>query len=94
MNTSCPAEEIRKQTGFRGKVVVVDADRIAREAGTGFANVPMLGAVAAVLGTEWKIVEEEVRRAMGDRMSKDMLEKNVAALRAAYEAAKGVGSVR
>lgn len=72
----------------------MDADRIAREAGTGFANIPMLGAVAAALGTEWRIVEEEVRRAMGDRMSKDMLDKNVAGLRAAYEAAKGVGSVR
>lgn len=94
VNTPCSPEEIRKQTGFRGRIIAVDADRIAREAGTGFANIPMLGAVAAALGTEWRIVEEEVRRAMGDRMSKDMLDKNVAGLRAAYEAAKGVGSVR
>ncbi|MCX7750113.1 MAG: 2-oxoacid:acceptor oxidoreductase family protein [Candidatus Bipolaricaulota bacterium] len=94
VNTACSPEEIRKQIGFRGKIVVVDADRIAREAGTGFANVPMLGAVAAVLGTEWPIVEEEVRRAMGDRMGKEMLEKNIAALREAYAAAKGVGSAR
>ncbi len=88
VNTSCSTEEIRRRTGFRGKIVVLDADRIGREAGTGFANIPMLGAVAAVLGTEWSIVEEEVRRAMGERMSREMLDKNVAALRAAYDAAK------
>jgi len=48
----------------------------------------MLGAVAAVLGTAWSIVEEEVRRTMGERISKEMLDKNITALRAAYDAAK------
>lgn len=88
VNTSCSAGEIRKRTGFKGRIVVLDADRISREAGTGFANIPMLGAVAAVLGTAWNIVEEEVRRTMGERISKEMLDKNIAALRAAYDAAK------
>jgi pyruvate ferredoxin oxidoreductase gamma subunit len=89
VNTACSAEEIGVRIGFRGKIVVLDADRIANEAGTGFANVPMLGATAAVLGTSWNIVEEEVRRTMGERMSKEMLDKNVQALRAGYDAAKG-----
>ncbi|QAA77159.1 MAG: Pyruvate:ferredoxin oxidoreductase, gamma subunit [Candidatus Bipolaricaulis sibiricus] len=88
VNTSCSAEEIRRRTGFKGRVVVVDADRIGREAGTGFANIPMLGAVAAVLGTAWNLVEEEVRRTMGERISNEMLDKNIAALRVAYETAK------
>ncbi len=88
VNTSCSAEEIRARTGFKGKIVVLDADRIARDAGTGFANIPMLGAVASVLGTAWNIVEEEVRRTMGERISREMLDKNIAALRAAYEAAR------
>jgi pyruvate ferredoxin oxidoreductase gamma subunit len=88
VNTSCSTEEIRTRTGFKGKIVVLDADRIGREAGTGFANIPMLGAVAAVLGTAWSIVEEEVRRTMGERISKEMLDKNITALRAAYDAAK------
>ncbi|MBC7093354.1 2-oxoacid:acceptor oxidoreductase family protein [Candidatus Bipolaricaulota bacterium] len=90
VNTTCSKDEIRKRTGFRGTIVVLDADRIAREAGTGFANVPMLGAVAAVLGTEWKLAEEELRETMGEKLSHEVLEKNVAALRAGYEAAKGV----
>jgi Pyruvate/2-oxoacid:ferredoxin oxidoreductase gamma subunit len=42
-----------------------------------------------VLGTAWNIVEEEVRRTMGERVSRDMLEKNVVALRAGYDAAEG-----
>ncbi|MDD5453830.1 MAG: 2-oxoacid:acceptor oxidoreductase family protein [Candidatus Bipolaricaulis sp.] len=94
VNTSCSAEEIRRRTGYTGRIVVLDADRIAREAGTGFANIPMLGAVTAVLGTPWELVEEEVRATMGERMSRDMLEKNIAALRMAYEAAKGASHGR
>lgn len=90
VNTSCSADEIRRRIGFRGTIVVLDADRIAREAGTGFANIPMLGAVASVLGTAWNFVEEEVCRTMGERISKEMLDKNVTALRAGYDAAKGV----
>lgn len=90
VNTSCSVDEIRRRTGFGGKTVVLDADRIGREAETGFANIPMLGAVASVLGTAWNLVEEEVRRTMGERMPKDMLDKNVNALRAGYNAVKEV----
>lgn len=88
VNTPCSAEDIRSRTGYRGRIVALDADRIAREAGTGFANIPMLGAVAAVLGTPWQLVEEEVRETMGARIPPAMLAKNIAALRTAYETAK------
>lgn len=88
VNTSCAAEEIRERTGYAGRIVTLDAERIAREKGTGFANIPMLGAVAAVLGTPWQLVEEEVRETMGKRISAEMLAKNIAALRTAYDAAK------
>lgn len=94
VNTSCSAEKVRRRTGFRGTIVVLEADRIASDAGTGFANVPMLGATAAVLGTAWKLVEEELRETMGQRLSKDMLEKNVVGLRAGYDAAKEVSGAR
>ncbi|MCR4392615.1 MAG: 2-oxoacid:acceptor oxidoreductase family protein, partial [Candidatus Acetothermia bacterium] len=90
VNTTCSKDEIRRRTGFRGTIVVLDADRIAKEAGTGFANVPMLGAVAAVLGTEWRLAEGELRETMGEKVSREVLEKNVAALRAGYDAVKGV----
>lgn len=94
VNTTCSAEEIRARTGFRGRIITVDADGIAKEAGTGFPNIPMLGAVVAVLGTDYALAEAELREALGGRLGKDMLEKNLQAFRAGYEAAEkevGVG---
>ncbi|MFN3346759.1 MAG: 2-oxoacid:acceptor oxidoreductase family protein, partial [Candidatus Bipolaricaulaceae bacterium] len=66
----------------------------AKETGTGFPNIPMLGAVVAILGTDYALAEAELREALGGRLGKDMLEKNLQAFRAGYEAAKkevGVG---
>jgi pyruvate ferredoxin oxidoreductase gamma subunit len=90
VNTSCSPEEIRARTKFSGKIVTVDADRIARETGTGFANIPMLGAVVALLDTDYRIAEEELRESLGGRFSPEVLQKNLAAFRAGYEAVKGV----
>lgn len=90
VNTPCSAEEIRARTRFPGKIVTVDADRIAKETGTGFPNIPMLGAVVALLGTDYNLAEAELREALGGRLSRDMLEKNLQAFRAGYEAAKEV----
>lgn len=90
VNTRCSPEEIRARTRFPGKIVTVDADRIANETGMGFPNIPMLGALVAILGTNYELAEAELREALGGRLSKDMLEKNLAAFRAGYEAAKEV----
>lgn len=90
VNTRRSAEEVKHQAGFSGTVVTLDADHIANETGTGFPNVPMLGAVVAILGTEFAIAEAELRNVLGKRLSHDLVEKNVAALRAGYEQAKGV----
>lgn len=89
VNSKCSPEEIRARTGFGGKIVVVDADSIANEAGTGFPNVPMLGATAAVLGTDLGLAEEELREHLGHRLSSQVVDKNVAALRAGYAAVEG-----
>jgi len=90
VNTKCSADEIRARTGFGGTILVLDAIKIADEAGTGFPNIPMLGAAAAVLGSAMETAEEEVRQTMGAKLSTDILEKNLVALRGGYEAAKGV----
>jgi pyruvate ferredoxin oxidoreductase gamma subunit len=90
VNTTCSAEEVRAHTGFPGKIITVDADRIAKETGTGFPNIPMLGAVVAILGTDYALAEAELRESLGERLSKDLLEKNLKAFRAGYEAVKGV----
>lgn len=90
VNSTCSAEEIRARMKFAGRVVTVDADRIAKETGTGFPNIPMLGAVVALLGTDYALAEAELREALAGRLSRDMLEKNILAFRAGYEAAKEV----
>ncbi len=90
VNTKCSAEEIHSRTGFGGNIVAVDANKIADDASTGFPNIPMLGAVAAALGSDLKVVEDEVRQTMGAKLSEEILEKNLVALRGGYEAGKGV----
>ncbi len=90
VNTPRSPEEIRSVTGFQGKIVTLDATAIAREAGTGYPNVPMLGAVVAVLGSDPKIAEEELRATLSKRLPPEVVEKNIAAFKAGYEAAKGV----
>lgn len=90
VNSSCSPEELRMRTGFSGTIIAVDGDRIAKETGTGFANVPLLGAVVAVLGTNYAVAEAELREALGARLSGEVLNKNLQAFRAGYEAAKGV----
>ena len=89
VNTKRSPDEIRRLTGFSREIVCLDADKIAQEAGTGFPNVPMLGAVAAVLGTDPKLSEEELRDTLSKRLSEELVEKNLVAFRAGYEAAKG-----
>ncbi|MGC9529043.1 MAG: 2-oxoacid:acceptor oxidoreductase family protein [Candidatus Bipolaricaulaceae bacterium] len=89
VNTKCTSDDIRRRTGFSGTIICVDADDIAKQAGTGFPNVPMLGAAVAALGTDLKVAEEELRQTLGHRLSADMVDKNVTALRAGYDAAKG-----
>ena len=49
----------------------------------------MLGAVVAVLGTEPQLAEEELKGTLAKRLPPEIVEKNLQAFRAGYEAAKG-----
>jgi pyruvate ferredoxin oxidoreductase gamma subunit len=89
VNTKRSVDEVRKLTGYSGEIICLDADKIAKEAGTGFPNVPMLGAVVAVLGTDPQLAEEELKGTLAKRLPPQVVEKNLQAFRAGYEAAKG-----
>lgn len=81
VNTKRSPQEIREETGYPGSIVCVDADRIAEETGSKFANVPLLGALASTLpfmGLE--DLEAALRKALS-KMKPEKLEKNVEALR-------------
>lgn len=91
VNTKRSPEEIRKATGYPGTIVCVDADRIAEETESKFANVPLLGALAGTLPfLSGEGLEAALRKALS-RLEPEMLEKNVEALRRGYAETRTLG---
>jgi pyruvate ferredoxin oxidoreductase gamma subunit len=86
VNSPKSSESLRDQIKFLGRIVAVDATRLAREAGTRFANVVLLGALAALLSSQISLVhiKEELAITMSDRPK--ALEANLAAVRAGFHA--------
>lgn len=83
VNTTQSAEEIRRQTGFAGRIVTLSADALARSVGARFANVVMLGALARLLGDiPLEDLEHEFAQVFGEKA----LATNIAALRAGFSA--------
>lgn len=83
VNTPHNTEEIRRQTGFAGRIVTLDADALARSVGARFSNVVMLGALARLLGDiSLEDLEHEFAQAFGEKA----LATNIAALHAGFEA--------
>lgn len=88
VNASMSPAEIRKATGFKtGKVFTVDASHIAiDEMGREITNTPMLGAFARATGIfEIDDLAEQLRVWFGKKISPEMVEANVRALRRAAE---------
>ncbi|MFP4588466.1 MAG: 2-oxoacid:acceptor oxidoreductase family protein [Candidatus Acetothermia bacterium] len=85
VNTTKDAETIRGETDFEGTIYAFDANTIADEAGSGYANIPVLGALACILGTDLEIAKEEVRTALSKKLPEEVVTKNLEALRAGYE---------
>lgn len=83
VNTPHSPEEIRRQTGFAGKIIALDAEALARSVGARFSNVVMLGALARLLGDiSLEDLEHECAQTLGEKA----LATNIAALRAGFAA--------
>lgn len=84
VNSPKSPEELHAQIKFPGRIVALDATQLAREAGTRFANVVLLGALAALLPSQIALshLEEELKTTLGDKPK--ALESNLAALRAGF----------
>jgi pyruvate ferredoxin oxidoreductase gamma subunit len=83
VNTAQSESEVRRQTGFAGKIITLDAETLARSVGARFSNVVMLGALARVLGDfALEDLEQEFAQAFGEKA----LATNIAALRAGFAA--------
>lgn len=96
VNTPFTKEEIRaKLRGWKGKLVVVDASRIAREnIGKPIPNTPMLGALVAATGIMKidDLIEDTNKKLIKKFKNKpEVIEGNLKAIRAAYEEVKKNG---
>ncbi|MCF7875756.1 2-oxoacid:acceptor oxidoreductase family protein [Candidatus Bipolaricaulota bacterium] len=85
VNTPKSPEEVKAETGFSGEVITLDASKLAEEAGSGYANIPTLGALAKVLGTDYEVAEAEVKKALSKKLPEEVVEMNLQALKVGYE---------
>ncbi len=85
VNTPKSAEEVKAETGFSGEIITVDASKLAEEAGSGYANIPTLGALVKVLGTDYEVAEAEVKKALSKKLPEEVVEMNLQALKLGYE---------
>jgi len=84
-NTKLTADEIRKATSFNGKVVRVDATKIAmEELGIPVTNTTMLG---AILRAKELLSLEELEDPLKTRFGR-LAEKNIKAMKRAYNEAE------
>jgi pyruvate ferredoxin oxidoreductase gamma subunit len=88
VNTSMSPAEVREATGFKtGRVFAVNASHIAiEEMGREITNTPMLGAFARATGIfDIDSLAEQMRAWFGKKISAEMVDANVRALRRAAE---------
>lgn len=85
VNTTKSPEEVSSQTGFSGEIRTIDASGIAEEAGSGYANIPTLGALVGVLGTEYEVAEKEIKKSLSKKLPEEIVEMNLEAFKVGYE---------
>ena len=88
VNTALTPAEVREATGFKtGKVFVVNASHIAiEEMGREITNTPMIGAFARATGIfEIGDLAEQLRAWFGKKISAEMVDANVRAMRRAAD---------
>jgi pyruvate ferredoxin oxidoreductase gamma subunit len=93
VNSGEKGTEIKKVTGFGGKIYTLDATGISiKHLGRNLPNMPMLGALIKVTNViEMESLIRKVRNAFLGKVGKDKTESNIAAIREAYEGVKNEG---
>ena len=86
VNTNQTAEEIRAITGFKGKIVVIDAVKIAlEELGRAVTNTAMLGAIEKATNiVDYEQLKNNIYNHFVSGLGKDLAEKNTKAFTRAY----------
>jgi pyruvate ferredoxin oxidoreductase gamma subunit len=92
VNTSLTPGEIKKQTGFGGRVCTVDASKISEETiGRRIPNTPMLGALAKVTGAlDFEAMVEDTRQKLAKKFAHrpEVIEGNIESMRRAAKEVK------
>jgi pyruvate ferredoxin oxidoreductase gamma subunit len=91
VNTTESPGEIRKKTGFSGKVYTVDATGISiKRVGRNLPNTPMIGALIKVTGVvKMKYITQRVEGMFLKKIGREKTDANIQAIRDAYEEVKG-----
>lgn len=87
INSSKNPEEIDRRLNIDGTLLVIDADRLAREAGGRYSNVVMVGALAAVI--ESLSIDDVIHAAINlleGKGSEEQLKANLGSIKAGFEA--------
>ncbi|MCX7983119.1 MAG: pyruvate ferredoxin oxidoreductase subunit gamma [Syntrophales bacterium] len=85
VNTSKPADYLRKQLNYKGRIATVDATAIAREElGVPIANTTMIGAVIKATDA---ISLDSISEPIEERFGR-LAERNIKALKRAYQSVK------
>ncbi|HDQ25309.1 MAG TPA: pyruvate synthase [bacterium] len=89
VNTPFAKEEVTKKITWKGKVVVIDASKIAQETiGKPIPNTPMMGALVGatkIIDIEHLIEDTKTKLEKKFRSKPEIIDGNLKAIRAAYE---------
>ncbi|MCD6443242.1 MAG: 2-oxoacid:acceptor oxidoreductase family protein [Thermotogae bacterium] len=87
VNTQKSIDEIRKRTGFGGKICIVPATKIAlEEIKRGIPNTVMLGALVKVTEVvPLDSIVEQFKEMFSNKLTPEMLEGNLRAIKRGYE---------
>lgn len=87
VNTKHSVEYVRKKTNFSGKICIVNATDIAlQEIKRGIPNTVMLGTLAKVTNlVKMEVIEKRIREMFERKLSEEMIQANIRALRRGYE---------
>ncbi len=92
VNTPYSSEDIKKSLGWKGKLVVLDATKIAEEnIGRPIPNTPMMGALIGATGLmdiEHLLDDTKKKLEKKFRSKPEVIEGNLKAIKAAYEEVK------
>ena len=90
VNTTQSNDEVRQLTGFKGRIVVIDAVKIAlEELGRAVTNTAMLGAIERATNiVDYQHLKDNMLEHFTHELGKDLADKNVNAFVRAYNEVK------